>query len=168
MWTAMTMDPGSAALRLRAGLRPGNAIQRLFRATTYSISAHSLSKPLTSPAGAGVSRAQPVRRGIIVVAIERIAPVFLARLEAGVEMAARLQRTPYQRQHLRQLGPRDVKQAGVGPDAVIGFDHVEVVEQQRLDRPTETARCLGCQLRRAVGGTNIKTRGPPLRGIAAG
>src|SRR4051794_21874291 len=52
----------------------------------------------TPVAGAGVSLAQPVRRRIIVIAIELVAPVFLARLEAGVEMAARLQRTPYQRQ----------------------------------------------------------------------
>ena len=42
-------------------------------------------------------------------------------------MAAGRQRPPDQRQYLRKLGSRDVKQAGIGPDAVIGLDLVEVV-----------------------------------------
>src|SRR4029077_4033322 len=50
----------------------------------------------------------------------------------------------------------NMQQTGVGPHAIVGFDLVEVVEQQRLDRATETVRCHARHLRRSVGWVNVK------------
>src|ERR1700722_8928016 len=105
----------------------------------------------------GVVGAQPVRRRIVVIAIERIAAVGVAGLVAGVEIAGRSERAADQRQNLLKLLPGNVKQAGIGPNAVIGFDLVEVMEQQRPDGPAETARCLAGHFRRSIRRTGIKT-----------
>src|SRR3984957_1122196 len=92
-----------------------------------------------------------------VIAIERIAAVGVAGLVAGVEIAGGSERAADQRQNLLKLLPGNVKQAGIGPDAVIGFDLVEVVKQQRLDRTAEAARCLAGHFRRAIGWTHRET-----------
>ena len=49
-----------------------------------------------------------------------------------------------------------MKQAGVGPDPVIGLALVKVIEQQRGNRTAETERSLRGHFRRSVGGAGVK------------
>jgi hypothetical protein len=76
-------------------------------------------------------------RGIVVIAIKRIAAVGVAGLVAGIENAPGLQRTPDPRKNIRKPCPRHMQQTGIGPDAVIGLDLIEFMKQQRLDGAAE-------------------------------
>src|SRR5258706_254648 len=87
-----------------------------------------------------VSGAQPVRRRIVIVAIERVASIGVACLVAGVEISGRSERTPDQRQNVGKLIAGNVQQAGIGPDRVVRLDCIDILKQQRLDRTTETLR----------------------------
>ena len=116
----------------------------------------------------GVGRAQPVLRGIVVIAIERVAAVAIAFLVTCEEIALRLQRAPDPRENIRKLKPWHMKQAGVGPDAVIGLDLVEVMKQQRPDGTTETLGGDSGHFRRSVGCTNIKSTRQHFRRVTTG
>ena len=69
--------------------------------------------------------------------------------------------------YLRKLDPGNVQQTGIGPDAVIGFDLVEVMEQQRLDRAAETARSHLGHFRRSIGRRGRRSPAPAFPPNAA-
>ena len=111
---------------------------------------------------------QPFRRRIIVIPVERIAPLGVAGLVGGEEVPAAFQRAPDRCQNIGEFVPRNMQQAGIGPDRVIALDLVEVVKQQRLDGTAEPLRCDIGHFRRPVGGPYIKPLRQHFRGVAAG
>src|SRR5690349_19825714 len=98
---------------------------------TYHLAGLDLQR--TPVSGACISGSEPVRRWIIIISVERVAPLGVAGLVACEKMSAALQRAPDQSQNIGKRVPRNVQQAGIGPDGVIGLDRIEVVKQQRLD-----------------------------------
>src|SRR6185369_5948218 len=81
----------------------------------------------TPVSGTCINGSQPVQRCIIVISVERVAPLGVAGLVACEEIARGLQRAPDPRDNIGKFYPRHMKQAGIGPDRVIRIDRVEVM-----------------------------------------
>ena len=155
----------------------GTKLSRLFAATTNSIDAILSSNPMTSPLSIdselqlpalGVGIAQPVRRRIIVVAIERIAAVGVAGLEAGVEIArqasarARSASEPAQAQTSARAAGRHWPRRRHRPRPRRGH---ETAASRRGGRDASTRPR---HFRRTVGRANIEPARQHFRGVAAG
>jgi hypothetical protein len=94
---------------------------------TYHLAGIDLQR--TPVSGTCIIGSQPVRRRIIVISVERVAPLGVAGLVACEEVAVVFERAPDQSQNIGELVPGHVQQAGIGPDSVIGLDRIEVMEQ---------------------------------------
>src|ERR1700676_1098332 len=64
----------------------------------------------------------------------------IADLEARIEHAGRLQRAVNSAENTGEFVPGHMQQARAGPDPIIGFTLVELMEQHRFDRMAETRR----------------------------
>ena len=112
--------------------------------------------------------AKPLRRWIVVIAPERIAPGQSSGLETGVENPAMHKRCVDQRQNRCQRGVGDVQQAGVGPDTGIGGLCRDGVETQHRDGLPGDLLGLLYHVGTAVGGSNQQTMGTQQKCIGTG
>jgi len=89
-------------------------------------------------------------------------------LERRVDDAAGAQGVAHLAAHVRELGFRQVEDGRARPDAVVGVDVGEVLEQLVADgEPREPVRELA-ELGRAVGGRDVEARVQEMLGVAPG